>query len=134
MLEKIYRKRGIEHQYSGDDEQLAGLSVDGRARNILSPDQVTHRSVIRLRDALQRQPDRLLIIPYQKFCEEPLVAMAAIHRSLKLPEFQYDWQHVQQITQEDVNYLGIDLHTIRPRIDPPEPKPWENIRNFPKMA
>ena len=125
-FEKIYRRRGIEYR-PPDTPANDPDSVVGRARHTLETDQVTGRSLLRLRDALQRCPDRLVIIPYRRFTESPREAMKTIHQVLDLPPFDYDPDHVKQITYEDDNVNGMDLHRIRPQIEPTEEAPWESV-------
>ena len=83
-------------------------------------------NILRVRDALARCPDRLLIVPYERLTAEPRETMAKIHEVLGLPAFEYDPEHVRQITHEDDNYLGADLHTIRPRVEATD-QPWRAI-------
>lgn len=125
--EKIYRRRGIEYKPTEDDTSVDMDTVEGRTRRILSPDQVTGRSIGRVRDALRRCPDRLVIVPYDQFTADPLATMASIHRALDLPPFNYDPDNVVQMTHEDDNYLGADLHAIRAKIIPQPPEPWRSV-------
>ncbi|MBN1853477.1 MAG: sulfotransferase [Pirellulales bacterium] len=125
--EKIYRRRGIEFKMPDEDASTAMDTVEGRTQRILAPDQVTGRSVARVRDALLRCPDRLVIVPYDQLTAEPSATMAAIHDALDLPPFDYNPDHVEQITHEDDNYLGADLHSIRSKIAPQPPEPWRGV-------
>jgi len=125
--EKIYRRRGVEYQYPEQADLGAIVTAEERARFALRGDQGTGRSIARLRDAIQRCPDRLLLVPYETFTAQPAKALTAIHDFLGLTRFDYDPQHVQQVTQEDDNYLGRDLHGIRPAVTPQSDKPWKGI-------
>jgi sulfotransferase len=126
-FEKLFRRRGIEFRYVAGDDAAESLTVEARARHTLRADQVTGRSALRLRDALARCRDRLLIVPYERFTAEPLEALAAIHEFLGLPAFDYDPQHVEQITHEDDCVNGADLHRIRPQVEPAPAEPWKQF-------
>lgn len=125
--EKIYRRRGVEYRYPENADLGPIVTVEDRARFALLSNQVTGRSIARLRDALQRCPDRLLLVPYETLTARPAETLAAIHDFLGLARFDYDPQHVQQVTQEDDNYVGRDLHAIRPAVAPQADEPWQGI-------
>lgn len=124
--EKVYRRRGIEHNLPREKEGEEVTTVLSRTNKILLPTKVTGRSISRVRDALQRCPDRLLLVPYERLTEAPQQTMARIHDALGLPPFRYDPEHVEQVTHEDDNYLGADLHTIHSRVEAIE-QPWQGI-------
>ena len=126
-FEKVYRRRGIEFRYPEGADLHTVQSVESRARRALKADRVTGRSILRLRDALQRCPDRLLLVPYRHFTMDPQGSLDTIHDWLGLPKFKYDTEHVEQVTHEDDNYLGVDLHHIRPKIEPQEKEPWKRV-------
>jgi sulfotransferase len=124
--EKVYRRRGIEHSLPREKEGEEVTTLLTRTNKILSPLKVTGRSISRVRDALDRCPEKLLIVPYERLTEAPQETMAKIHVALDLPPFAYDPEHVEQVTHEDDNYLGADLHTIGSRVAS-APAPWKGI-------
>lgn len=124
--EKVYRRRGIEHALPREKEGEEVTTLASRTTSILSPVKVTGRSISRVRDAIERCPEKLLIVPYERLTEDPKATMAKIHEVLELPPFEYDPEHVDQITHEDDNYLGADLHTIHSRVET-NPEPWQAI-------
>jgi hypothetical protein len=126
-FEKIFRARGIEYRQPGGDAGLATLSLEGRVRRTISPQRVTGRSLLRLRDALDRCPDRLLVVPYRRLTESPQHTMTAIHEALRLPHFSYDPNHVKQVTHEDDGFNGMELHKIRPKVEAPPEQPWKGL-------
>jgi sulfotransferase len=130
--EKVYRHRGIEHALPREKEGEEVTTLLSRTNKILSPLKVTGRSISRVRDALDRCPGKLLIVPYERLTAAPQETMAKIHEALGLAPFAYNPEHVDQITHEDDNYLGADLHTIRSRVEA-APKPWQGILP-PKLA
>jgi sulfotransferase len=130
-FEKLYRKNPVaRRQYLGP-AYIQAQTIDGRARVLMSPGGVIGMPVNALRDALNRGvSDRLLIVPYGKITVNPQETLASIHHQLGLPSFfDYDPNNVQQITKEDdaVHGWGYDLHTIRPKVEPPKSPPWEGI-------
>ncbi len=125
-FEKIYRNRGLEYRHPSGLESPETFTAARRARHALRPDRVTGRSVLRVRDALARCRDRLVIVPYAHFTAHPQETMAAVHAALGLPAFTYDPQNVQQITSEDDSVNGMDLHSIRKAIEPSPPEPWRD--------
>jgi len=126
-FEKIYRRRGIGHRYTEPIHDALVRTVEGRAEHALRTDQVTGRGIARLRDALQRCPDRMLIVPYERLTEAPVAAMDRIHAFLGLSPFEYKPGHVEQVTAEDDEVIGQDLHTIRPVVEPSPDAPWDGI-------
>ena len=124
--EKVYRRRDIEFSLPPDKEGEEVTTVGSRTSRILLPTKVTGRSIGRVRDALERCPEKLLVVPYERLTTAPQETMARIHESLRLPPFEYDPEHVEQVTHEDDNYLGADLHTIRSRVEA-APEPWKGI-------
>lgn len=106
-------------------------SIDGRARQLLAPASVVGIAANRVRDAIERgMADRLLFVRYNRLVSRPHETLAAIHQGLGLPPFEYDFNNVQQLTQEDDTVHGMwDLHTIRTgKVSPPSgPPPWDGI-------
>jgi sulfotransferase len=125
-FENIFRGRGIEYELP-DRDSAELLTTEGRARYALRADQVTGRSILRLRDAMQRCPDRLLVVPYDNFTSHPIEAMQEIHAFLDLPAFDYDPNRVEQVTREDDCVNCMDLHRIRPTIEPELSQSWREI-------
>lgn len=121
--EKVYRRRDIEFALPPDKEGEEASTVVSRTNKILLPTKVTGRSIGRVRDALQRCPEKLLVVPYERLTTAPRETLAKIHEALGLPPFDYDPEHVEQVTHEDDNYLRADLHTIRSRVEA-TPEPW----------
>jgi sulfotransferase len=124
--EKVYRRRGIEFALPPDKEGEEVTTVVSRTNKILLATKVTGRSIGRVRDALQRCPEKLLVVPYERLTTAPRETMARIHEALGLPPFEYDPEHVEQVTHEDDNYLGADLHKIRSRVEATA-EPWQGV-------
>ncbi len=126
-FEKIYRSRRIDYREAGGDDFFKCQTVEGRARAILGSTAVVGLTIARLRDALERGVgDRLVLVPYHELTRRPREAMHSVGRTLGLPEFAYP-DNVRQVTHEDDTFHGMDLHRIRPRIEPPRAIPWEGV-------
>jgi hypothetical protein len=132
-FERLYRGRGIEYHYPfmNEDAWHAMHSLEGRAQLLLGPKGVIGTSVNTIRDVVRhygnQSPNRLVKVSYERFTAEPLKVMRAIHKSLGLPEFEYDVDHVNQVTEEDdLTFHGMDLHTVRPKIEYRE-RDWTNL-------
>lgn len=129
-FEKLYRKNPVaRRQYLGP-AYIQAQTIDGRARVLMSAGGIIGMPVSALRDALNRGvADRLLIVPYNKLVSDPKGTLASMHQQLGLLPFEYDPDNVQQITKEDdaIHGWGFDLHTVRPKIEPPTAPPWEGI-------
>jgi len=126
-FEKLYRSRGIEWHYPKGEKFTLSETASGRAKRTLSQDRVTGRSITRLRNALQTCPSRVILVPYRQLTSQPVQTMQTLHKLLDLPAFEYDPDHVEQITHEDDNYVGMMLHRIRSKIEPAPEAPWENV-------
>ena len=126
-FEKLYRMRGIDYRPPRGRASHEGSNVQDRALRLLRANQVVGRSLARVRDAVERCSDRLLIVPYVSFTADPRHTLAAVEGMFDLPGFDYDPDHVSQITHEDDNYNGMSFHTIRPKIEPPPPEAWREV-------
>jgi len=63
--------------------------------------------------------DRLLIVEYARLAQNPAGIMRAITDELKLPEFDYDFEHVQQlpgVAEFDAQLATPGLHTLKERV------------------
>lgn len=127
-FEKLYRNRSIDYRMPVGEAYLQAQTIEGRAQVLLGPGGVAGITINRLRDALLRGVgDRLAIIPYQALTGQPKQTMSLLHQVLDLPPFEYDPDNVQQVTEENDTYHGMNLHDIRPKIEPQSAIPWEGI-------
>jgi sulfotransferase len=127
-FEKLYRKREIDYNYAVGDAFFQAQTVQGRCELLLAPGGVVGMTINRFRDALQRCSDKILVIPYKSFISDPKTVMSVLHDSLELPEFDYDTNNVKQVTNENDIWHGMDLHIIKPKIEPAEKSnSWEGI-------
>jgi len=126
-FESAFQRSGPEYFESDRYQALAAMSAEQRALHTLADDQVTGRAIARLRGIYGESPERLILIPYVQLTATPCDVLAAIHGALGLPEFSYDPDHVRQRTWEDDRVNGLDLHRIRPRVEPAPLQPWQGV-------
>lgn len=127
-FEKLYRKRDSDYQYPMDEQYLRIQTTEGRAQYMLAPGGPVGIAVNRVRDAIRRCPDNILLVSYLDLTGNPKSVMNRIHEFCELPDFEYDFDNVKQVTKEDDNYHGYDLHNIREgKILPAEKGTWRNV-------
>jgi len=130
-FERIHRQGNMTTHVPKGPAFFDMQTIDGRARQLFSPDSVVGIAVNRIRDAIERgMADRLLFVRYRRLVSRPRETLAAIHDALGLHPFRYDFDHVEQLTKEDDTVYGMwDLHTIKTgKVTPSDgPPPWEGI-------
>jgi sulfotransferase len=128
-FEKLYRKRGIEYPEFTDNDFIESQTVEGRANILLRKDGVVGLPIIRLQDALRRHPENIVLVSYQGLLNDPKGVFNYLHEHLELPQFEYDFSNIKQVTSElDVYHGYKGLHDIKEGpITPPEDLPWKDI-------
>ena len=116
-MEKLHRKAAHKKQDSGD--YFAAQTVDGRAKQVLAKEGVLGLAYNRLKDAAQRGlADRLLLVEFDALTSKPTETMAEVWDFLGMEAPEHNFNNVEQTTTEDDSVHGLDLHTIRPIIEP----------------
>ena len=131
-FEKKFRAREVDWQYPVGDNYFQAQTVVGRSELLLGPSGVVGSAINRLRDVVARiglDDETIIPVPYDKLVKDPKGTLAMIHDKLELDAFDaYDPDNVEQITHEDDTYHGMDLHTIRSKVEPPKDKrPWKDL-------
>lgn len=126
-FEKLYRKRDIDWRYPVGDAFFQVQTTVDRCELLLQPAGVVGIAINRVRDAIQRVSDRLILVPYPSFMANPTGVMNTIHEILELEPFEYDPNKIKQVTREDDAWHGMDLHKVRPKIEPAQEIPWSGI-------
>ena len=111
-MERLYRCRDLA--YPAD----MPATVEERCELWLSPQGVVGSAVRLVQDALRRIGDRLLVVSYEDLTTQPLQVLHGLGEQLGLPPHEYDPAHVEQITHENDVIHGMDLHRVRPRVEP----------------
>lgn len=129
-FEKLYRQPELEHRYPLVAEQFAlQASLEGRVRMLMADDGVVGSALAATLDAIRRlgqeRPPRIIKVSYQKLTHQPKSTLEQLHKILGLPPYDYALDDIQQLTHEDdLTFLGEDLHTIKgPKIIP-QKKDW----------
>jgi sulfotransferase len=116
-FEKLHRKHAGTRMDTGN--YFRAQTVEGRCMNLLADDSVVGLAYNRLRDAFARGwKDSLLLVDFEDLTNNPQKTMEKIYSFLQIPEFQHDFENVEQVTHEDDSTHGMDLHTIRQEVKP----------------
>lgn len=126
-MEALYRKR--QWPFPGEREHpVAFQTVEGRCAFWMRDEQLVGSAYQTIRDALARgYEDRMHFVEYEWLTNEPEDTLRAVYDFLGVAPFKHNFEHVEQVTHEDDTVYGYaDLHTIRPRVEPQEPK-WSEL-------
>lgn len=127
-FEKIYRRSHVTDHPAQGIEQFRRLTVEGRTELLLAPDKTVGYMVSCLQDIFARGiEDRLVIVPYRELTHDPVNTIKRVCYECGLSPFTCDPSFVDQVTQEDDTVYGMDLHTIRSRVEPDEGESWRGI-------
>ena len=128
-FEKLYRVRSLSYPEHSDEDFMESQTVEGRANILLRKNGVVGLPITRLQDALRRHPKNIVIVPYKNLLNDPKDTMNTLHNILELPQYEYDFQNIKQVTTEHDVYHGYKgLHDIKEgSIRPPEGEPWAGI-------
>jgi len=127
-FEKLYRRRDIEYRYPLGEMYYKAQTTEGRCDFLLREDQVLGLSINRVRDAIRRLPKKIHFVSYGALCEDPIGELKKLHKAIGVKWFKkYNPDKVKQITKEDDNYHGLDLHKIRGKITPGDETDWSKI-------
>ena len=126
-MEKRYRAAPWTVQDMGPGN-IDTSTVEKRAEMWLAPNGLIGAHIEAMRNIGQvGLGDRLIIVPYLGFTQSPVQVMAEVYGRLGLEPFTHDPNDVQQITHEDDTIHGMELHQVRPVIEPQRAVPWEGI-------
>jgi sulfotransferase len=117
--EKIYRKNPLKHDPIRDDSTGRGTIVHKRVDEWMDSTNTIGRAVERIQEMIRLgQDSKILFIRYEDLCLNPEFEMRRVYEYLGLPQFEHDFDNIQQITKEDDEVYGLtsDLHTIRPSL------------------
>ena len=120
-FELLYRETGKFRQPPGEAANYHLFqTVTGRCDYLLRGDQVVGGSISRLQDVVVRGlKDRLLFIDFDRLTRQPRQVFAEIYRFLDEDYYEHDFDHVEQVIQEDDDVHGYTgLHRIRSKVEP----------------
>ena len=67
------------------------------------------------------------MIPALALTSRPTAVLNQVHQLLGLEQFEYDPKKVEQITHENDLWHGMDLHTIKPEVNPIPTETWKEV-------
>jgi sulfotransferase len=127
--EKLYRRQSAVSQTAEEREFFVDFqTVAGRCAVWMRPEKPIGLAARRINDAVQRGFwDRMHFVHFEQLTRDPERTMRDIYEFLEEPYFRHDFEHVQQLTQEDDTVHGFEgMHVIRPRVEP-APSQWREI-------
>lgn len=95
-------------------------TIEGRLAYWTAADQMVGGTYNRIRDCVMRGNRRNLhFIDFDDLCTNPSEAMAKVYAFLGEEPYAHDFSNVEQSTHEkDEEHGFVDLHTIRPKVEP----------------
>jgi len=119
-MERLYCLRDLD--YPAD----MPATVEERCELWLSPRGVVGSAARWVQDAIRRVSDRLLVVPYEALTSQPCQVLSGLAEQLDLPTYAYDPDHVDQVTHENDAIHGMDLHRVRPHVEPNTSR-WSDV-------
>jgi len=109
-------------------DPVAAKTASGRIKLYIDNMQPIGRAYNAIRDTMTRGwGDKLFFVEYEALTANPQATMQAIYPFIQQEYYQHDFENVEQVTFEDDSAYGITgLHTIRPKVEPQEPK-WSKV-------
>ena len=120
-FEKLYRKTSEFKQPPGEAENYFQFqTIKGRCEYWMRPDQVVGLALNRINDAVARDlKDRMYFVDFNELTSNPRKTFQGIYSFLGEKWFEHNFNHVEQVTQEDDDVHGyIDLHKIKNKVTP----------------
>ena len=119
-FEKLWRNSSKHNQAQFEkDNYIKFQTVAGRCEVWSSETQPVGLAFNRIKDALLRgHRDKMLFIRYERLTQYPDVLLSNVYDFLELPFYEHDFDNVEQTTVENDRVHGMDLHTIRPKVEP----------------
>jgi sulfotransferase len=118
-MEKNYRSHPEKHDQVLDWSKMQGTTVPKRI-DIWAGGPPVGMAIERLGEMFRTGThSKVLFIKYEDLCLYPEVTMVRIYDYLGVPRFAHDFDHIEQITQEDDEVYGIfGDHKIRTKLEP----------------
>lgn len=115
-LERVYRERKNDYRHASESESdevyVKGVTIEGRCQQWFADGGLVGIACNRLRDALKRVPESVILLPYNNLVDNSEDTMDALMDALELDRFKYDFEDIQQLTHEDDCWHGMDLHIV----------------------
>jgi len=124
-FELLYRKTSALGQPPQDAAyELKLKTALGRFEVFIDDVQPIGRAFNAIRDAVTRGwLPNMCFVEFTELTERPIETLSTIYKFLEEEPYAHDFENVKQVTFEDDTAYGLkDLHTIRPRVEPQEPR------------
>ncbi len=120
-MEKKFRQNPDKHQPIENHNNLTGTTTLKRAVLHLQTPPVG-LALDRLQEVHQRGWNKkFLFIRFEDLTSQPQQVLKAVYDYLQVLQFEHNFNHVEQVTQEDDQAFGIaNLHEIRSKVEPPK--------------
>ena len=119
-LEKLHRKNPDKKSQWYIPEENRGTTVEKRVDMYLQNIPLSN-SIDQMKDLMQQNLlDNILFIKAEDLSSRPQQIMSELYQVLGLPDYQHDFNNVEQTTHENdvIHALDNDLHTIRKVVKP----------------
>ena len=119
-LEKLHRKNPDKKSQWYIPEENRGTTVEKRVDMYLQNIPLSN-SIDQMKDLLQQNLlGNILFIKAEDLSSRPQQIMSELYQVLGLPDYQHDFNNVEQTTHENdvIHALDNDLHTIRKEVKP----------------
>ncbi len=120
-FEMLYRETAKVRQPPGEAQNYFQFqTIQGRCEFWMRPEQPVGLALNRLDDAIKQGfRDRLHFVEANRLASNPKQKMQEIYDFLGEPYFDHNFDHVEQVTQEDDEIYGfVNLHKIRNKVTP----------------
>lgn len=116
-FERLYRRNG--QKPSAVYNWTTGGTVWSRTTALMASSGVVGFAYDALREAASsEQRDRMLMIDYESFCQNPRATLKSIYRIIDEPYFEHKFDHVEYSENEFDQRIGADgLHTVNGAIE-----------------
>lgn len=115
-FEKLFRKERYSMEIHGEFKIPKMKTLEGRCETWTADEGVIGKPYINLKDAFDRGlSDRLVLLPYEYFTQNPEDSMKSIYNFIEEPYFKHNFEKIkQEIFENDLGYgWGSDLHKIK---------------------
>jgi sulfotransferase len=117
-MEKNHRKHPELSSSLVNDGNMTGITTEQRI-DIWKENPPVGLAFTRLYQIIKEGNDKHIhFVKFETFCKSPKKEMEKIYNYLELPYFEHDFNHIEQITQEDDRVYGIfGDHTIKNKLE-----------------
>lgn len=118
-MEKNFRQNPEKQNPILDWSKMQGTTVPKRI-DIWAQNPPVGMAIERLQEIITLGNDsKILFVKFEDLCLYPEKEMIRIYEYLGIPQFQHDFDHIEQVTKEDDSVYGVfGDHVIRTKLEP----------------